>query len=182
MAEPSAREADVDLETVKLYREESKAARDKVEGLLDKYRANTSTLLALATAAVAFFGFADGPRDKTWYLIAVIAYIVAVGIAIWIYKPTQVSVNVANDTRDAIFADVDHPFTPQEINYAYAVAHQNAIAEGIATVAGRFGLAHRFIALIVAIAVLVVAASLSVTFGSSAPTPATHVVIERGSQ
>jgi hypothetical protein len=177
-----AREADVDLETVKLYREESKAARDKVEGLLDKYRANTSTLLALATAALAFFGFADGPREATCYVIAVVAYIVAVGVAIWIYLPTPVLVNAASGTQEAIFSDPDHPFTPEEINYAYATAHQEAIAEGIATVTDRWGLANRFVGLIVAIAVLIVAASLSVTLGESAPPAPTHVIIEKGAQ
>ena len=40
--------AKVFLDTVKLYYEESKAAREQAEGLLEKYRTNTSTLLALA--------------------------------------------------------------------------------------------------------------------------------------
>ena len=81
---PAADEADVLLDTVKLYREESKAARDKVEGVLAQYRANTSTMLALATAAVAFFGFSTGPRQQVWYIVAMAAYLggpIAAGIA-----------------------------------------------------------------------------------------------------
>ena len=56
----------------------------------------------------------------------------------------------------------------------------SAIAAAIATVTGRFGLANRFRALILAIAVLVVAASASVAFGTTAPATPTRVVIEKG--
>ena len=56
--------AKVFLDTVKLYYEESKAAREQAEGLLEKYRTNTSTLLALASAAVAFFGFLPDPGSS----------------------------------------------------------------------------------------------------------------------
>jgi len=46
--------AKVFLDTVKLYYEESKAAREQAEGLLEKYRTNTSTLLALALGSGCF--------------------------------------------------------------------------------------------------------------------------------
>lgn len=177
---PAADETDVLLDTLELYREESKAARDKVEGVLAQYRANTSTMLALATAAVAFFGFSTGPRQQVWYIVAMAAYLCAVGLAFSIYAPTAVLVNVAADTQEALFADPDHPLLPEEIQYGYAVGHQEGIAAAIATVTGRFGLANRFRALILAIAVLVVAASASVAFGTTAPATPTRVVIEKG--
>jgi hypothetical protein len=44
---------------------------------------------------------------------------------------------------------------------------------------GRFGIATRFRALIVAIAVLIVSASLSVALGSEQTPNPTHVIIER---
>ncbi len=56
--------AKVFLDTVKLYYEESKAAREQAEGLLEKYRTNTSTLLALASGTVAFFGFSTDPGSS----------------------------------------------------------------------------------------------------------------------
>ncbi|WP_157531235.1 hypothetical protein [Mycobacterium sp. IS-1496] len=169
----------VDLETLKLYHQESKTARERVEGLIDKYRANTSTLLALATAAVAFFGFSDGPRQQGWYVTAVVAYGVAVAMAFWIFAPIPLRLNPAHNTRAALFEDPGRPLTPEEIYYGYAVGHQEAITEGLKNCTGPFGLANRFRALIGAIALLVVAASLSVAFGAAAPTPPTHVIIDR---
>jgi hypothetical protein len=53
-------------DTAKLYYEESKAARAQVEALLDKYRTNTSTLLALASAAVAFLGSLPGLASRSF--------------------------------------------------------------------------------------------------------------------
>jgi hypothetical protein len=169
-------EADVFLDTLKLFYEESKIAREKVEVLVEKYRSNTSTLLALATAAVAFFGFSEGPRQPVWYVVAMVGYGIAVAVAFWIYAPAPILANVAYDTQEALFAD--DAFTPSEIYYAYAMGHQEAIKFARDGVMKTFGVANRFRLLIFAIALLVIAASLSVALGSPQPTHPTHIVID----
>ena len=70
-----------------MYYEESKAARAQVEGLITNYRTNTSTLLTLASAAVAFFGFSSGPPQPVFYWIAIASYVVAVATSFFIFKP-----------------------------------------------------------------------------------------------
>lgn len=174
--EDDSTEAEVFLDTLKLYYEESKVAREKVEGLVQKYRSNTSTLLALATASAAFFGFSQGPRQQVWYVVALAGYGIAVAVAFWIYAPASIMSNVAYDTQEALFtADA---LTPSEIYYAYAVAHQEAIKYAQNDVMKTFGVANRFRLLISAVAVLVIAASLSVALGSPQPTHPTHIVID----
>lgn len=85
-------------DTAKPFYEESKAARAQVEALLDKYRTNTSTLLALASAAVAFFGFSNGPRQQFFYWISIGFYVLAVVAAFLISMPRPTKVNVAYNT------------------------------------------------------------------------------------
>lgn len=172
--------AEVFLDTVKLYYEESKAARQQVEGLLDKYRANTSTLLTLGSAAVAFFGFSAGPRQPAFYAVAIVSYLVAVVVSLLIFVPIPMRLNVAYNTADQL--DVAPPIGPEKIYYDYAVGHQEAIQAGLRVIEGtRLGVANRFRLLMVAIAVLIVAASLSVVFGAehAAPPEPTHVIIDK---
>jgi hypothetical protein len=164
-------------DTVKLYYEESRAARAQIEGLLEKYRSNTSTLLALSTAAVAFFGFSTGPRQPIFYWIAIGSYLLAVTMAFLIFKPIPMRINVAQDTADELF--VPPPITPTNIYYDYARGHQDAIRHAQAIVDGKFGIATRFRALIAAMAVLIVSASFSVILGSERPVSPQHVIIER---
>lgn len=169
------------LDTLKLFYEESKAARGQLEGLVERYRANTSTVLAIATAAVAFFGFSDGPRQPLLYWTAIAAYIAAAVLALWIYAPMPSKVNVAYNTAD-VLADSDGwgPLTPLQIYYDYARGHQDACRTALTNVTRSGGLAQRFRMLIVAVAVLVVAASGSVMFGKSEPTAPTRVIVEQG--
>jgi hypothetical protein len=169
--------AQVFPDTVKLYYEESRAARAQIEGLLEKYRGNTSTLLALSTAAVAFFGFSTGPRQPVFYWIAIGSYLLAVTMAMLIFKPIPMKINVARDTAQELF--VPPPISPTKIYYDYARGHQDAISHAQAIVDGKFGVATRFRTLIAAIAVLIVAASFSVILGSEQPASPTHVIIDR---
>src|SRR5271163_2023291 len=81
--------AQVFPDTVKLYYEESRAARQQIESLVDKYRSNTATLLTLATAAVAFFGFSSGPRQPVFYWMAIGCYLVAMAASAFIFAPIQ---------------------------------------------------------------------------------------------
>jgi hypothetical protein len=104
--------AQVFPDTVKLYYEESKAARAQIESLLDKYRSNTSTLLTLATAAVAFFGFSTGPR---FYWLAIGCYLLAVATSFLIFVPIPMRMNVAHDTAEELF--VPPPITPAKMYY-----------------------------------------------------------------
>jgi hypothetical protein len=99
--------AQVFLDTVKLYYEESKAAREQAEGLLEKYRTNTSTLLALAPATVAFFGFSTGPRQLVFYWISIGFYLLAVAISFLIFKPIPMKLNVAYNTAEQSSIPVD---------------------------------------------------------------------------
>ena len=110
-------------DTVKLYYEESKAARGQIEGFLEKYRSNASTLLALSTAAVAFFGFSTGPRQVVFYWIAIGAYLLAVTSAFLIFKPIPMKINVAHDTAEELF--IPPPITPEKIYYDYARGQSN---------------------------------------------------------
>jgi hypothetical protein len=165
------------LDTVKLFYEESKAAREQIEGLLDKYRSNSSTLLTLATAAVAFFGFSTGPREPVFYWIAIGCYLLAVVASVFIFVPMPVRMNAAYDTGAELL--VAPPMTAAKIYYDYALGHQDAITHAQAVVGGRFGIANRFRLLIAAIALLIVAASLSVVFGAQDVPKPTHVIIDR---
>lgn len=166
----------VHLDTVRLYYEESNAARQQVEGLLEKYRANASTLLALASAAVAFFGFSSGPRQAACYWISIVAYLSAVALAFSIYVPLPWRVNVAYNTLKGLKAT---PILPEKAYLDYAQGHQEAINHALKVLDGKFGVANRFRTLIVAIAVLIVAASLSVNLGNPATREPTRVIVER---
>ncbi|MGW0158470.1 hypothetical protein ACWDUN_04010 [Mycobacterium sp. NPDC003323] len=171
--------AQVLLDTVKLFYEESKSARALVEGQIDKYRANSSTLLALATAAVAFFGFSTGPRQQVFFWIAICAYLAAVAMAFLIFKPIPAKVNVAFDTD--VHLAVSPPVSREQIYYNYACGHQDAIGHALGVLDGKFGVAKRFRILIAAIALLIIAASLSVIFGTQGAPGPTRVIIERSS-
>jgi hypothetical protein len=171
--------AQVFLDTVKLFYEESKAARAQVEGLIDGYRTNTSTLLALASAAVAFFGFSSGPRQPVFYWIAIGSYLVAVATSFFIFKPIPTKVNVAFDT--AHYLGAGHQILPAKIYYDYACGHQDAIGYALAVMDGKYGIANRFRLLVAAIALLIISASLSVVFGSQDSPGPTHIIIDRSS-
>ena len=83
---------------VKLYHEESKAAREQAEGLLEKYRTNMWTLLALASQQLLFLGFSTGPRQLVFYWISIGFFMMAVAISFLIFKPIPMKLNVAYNT------------------------------------------------------------------------------------
>jgi hypothetical protein len=168
--------AQVFPDAVKLYYEESKAAREQIESLVDKYRSNTATLLTLATAAVAFFGFSTGPRQPAFYWMAIGCYVLAMAASASIFVPMPMRINVAYDTGPELY---DPPLKPVKLYYDYALGHQDAIAHTQALVISRFGIATRFRVLIAALGLLIVSASLSTMFGAQhAPQP-THIIIDR---
>jgi len=164
--------------TVKLYFEESKAARVQVEALLDKYRTNTSTLLALASAAVAVFGFSSGPRQPAFYWISIVFYVLAVALSFLIFMPIPTKVNVAYDTAREL-ETAAAPIIPAKLYYDYARGHQDAINDALRIMDGKFGIATRFRTLIIAIAALIVSASLSVALGTEHALGLTHVIVDR---
>ena len=169
--------AEVWPDTVELYYEESKAARAQIEALLDKYRTNTSTLLALASAAVAFFGFYTGPRQQFCYWISIGSYVLAVATSFLIFKPIPTRINVAFNTARKL--GKTETILPTKLYYDYARGHQDAIAYEGKVLDGTLGIATRFRVLIVAIVVLIVSASLSVALGSEQAASPTHVIIDR---
>lgn len=135
-------------------------------------------MLAVATAAVAFFGFADGPRQSAAYYVAFGCYGMALTMSFWIFAPKSVVVNVAYDTQAELFANPTRPLTPSDVYYGYAVGHQNAIELALKNIGGWRGLSARFRVLVVAIAAMVAAAAMSVAIGSKEPPQPTHVIVE----
>ena len=85
---------------------------------------------------------------------------------------------VTGATFEALFADPDKPLTPRDIYYGYAVGHQEAIDEVLKNIGGPWGLAARLRLLVLAVAALVMTASLSVVLGGEQPSHPTHVIID----
>jgi hypothetical protein len=85
---------------------------------------------------------------------------------------------VTGATFEALFADSDKPLTPRDIYYGYAVGHQKAIDEPLKNIGGTWGLAARLRLLVLAIAAVVMTASLSVVLGVEQPTRPARVIID----
>ena len=164
-------------ESVKVFYEESKAARQTMDELLIRYRTNTTTVLALATGAATFFGFADSPKGF-FYVLSMVAYAIAAFCAIGIYWPRSWRVNVAHDVAAGLQKET---LTPTKLRWDLALGHQEAIAQSIGLVQGWYGQAAKFRILLLATALVVIFAGTNVYQQSQkpeAPTP-THVVIDR---
>jgi hypothetical protein len=145
-------------DSLKIFYEESKAANEDLHDLLKQYRANTTTVLTLATAAATFFGFEDSPKGG-FYVAALAAYAVAALLAASIYWPTTWRVNVAGDVGDALATGP--PLTPSKLMYDLATGHQEAYQLNATKIKGRFGRAKRFIALIFMTSAVVILASIN---------------------
>lgn len=131
----------------------------------------------MSTAAAAFFGFSTGARQAVFHWIAIGSYLLAVTMAVLIFKPVPMKINVAHDTARELF--VPPSMTPTQIYYEYACDRQDAILHAGAIMDGKLGIATRFRTLIAAIAVLIVSASLIVVLGSEQPVSPTHVIVEK---
>lgn len=105
-------------DTAKLFYEESKSAKEHLDGVLNQYRSNTSVVLTLATGATTLFGFADsGAGFLRWLTLS--SYAVAVAFAISIFLPRSWPFNVAYDLRTTI-----DRLPIEKLHYDLAVAYQ----------------------------------------------------------
>ncbi len=141
-------------------------------------RYGQAVLRGIESRQSAFFGFSTGPRQPAFYWTSIVFYALAVAVSFLIFVPIPTKVNVAYDTAREL-ARAAAPIIPAKLYYDYAAGHQDAINDALKILDGRFGIATRFRTLIVAIAVLIVSASLSVALGTEhAPSP-THVIVDR---
>lgn len=73
-------------ETLELFYDEAKAEADGLLDTVKNYRSSSTTVLALATGAAAFFGFEDSAKGG-WYAVALVFYAVAALLAVLIHQP-----------------------------------------------------------------------------------------------
>jgi len=164
--------------TVEIFYNESKAARDAVDQLLLRYRTNTTAVLALATGAATFFGFASSPKGG-FFIASLVAYGVATLLAVAIYWPSAWRVNVAYDVEERL--DRPPPLRPTKLRWDLARGHQLAIAENTRLINGWRGQASKFRLLLLATSLVVIFAGVNSYIGSQSPTTIqpTHVIIEK---
>ncbi|WP_141751428.1 hypothetical protein [Rhodococcus sp. 1139] len=166
--------------SIQLFYEESKSARTLIDSALEKYRANTTTVLALATGATAFFGLSSSTKNELLYVSSLVAYGAAVFVALSIYLPTKRKVNVAYDTESIVNSNTGPAIPLTKFHWDYALGHQKAVSDGISLISGWRGLRSRFTILTSLTGLVVILAGLSIAFQPDAETPKpTHIVIER---
>lgn len=159
--------------SVSIFHGETKEAKAAVDKIVDDFRARTTTVLALGTGAVAFFGVSDAPRHDELYGAALVAYALAVLVALWIFAPKMTRLNIAYDTAAAIEsrgADI----TPDWLEWQYALGTQTAIREGIVR---NVRISWAFIGVVVLTGLVVVLAGSSL-ISAPEPTPADPTQIE----
>jgi len=164
--------------SVEIFYNESKAAREAMDQLLLRYRTNTTAVLALATGAATFFGFAASPKGS-FFIASLVAYGVATLVAVAIYWPSSWRVNVAYDVEDRL--SKSPPKRPTALRWDLARGHQQAIAQSIKLVEGWHGQASKFRALLLATSLVVIFAGVNSYLGPQSPTtiPPTRVIIEK---
>jgi hypothetical protein len=164
--------------TVEIFYDESKAARDVMDQLLLRYRTNTTAVLALATGAATFFGFANSPKGP-FFIASLVSYGVATLLAVAIYWPSSWRVNVAYDVENRL--SKSPPMGPTALRWDLARGHQQAIAQSIALVGGWRGQASKFRVLLLATSLVVIFAGVNSYLGSQHATTIepTHIVIDK---
>ena len=113
-------------DALKLFYEESKSAHAGVSDLLKQYRANTTTVLTLATGAATFFGFANSPKG-IFYVLSLTSYGLAVLLAATIYWPIPWRVNMALTAGTELATPP--PLSPAKLTYDLGVLYQQGFAE-----------------------------------------------------
>jgi hypothetical protein len=173
----SSNELELYPSSVLLFYEESKAARDAVDQLLIRYRANTTAVLALATGTATFFGVSSGPKGF-WFVVSLLSYGIAALSAASIYWPRPWRVNVAYNVAEAL--SKKPPTTSMKLQWDLALGHQQAIQSSLKLVAGPTGQAMRFRVLVLATACVVIFAGVNSYLESQHPVtaPPTHVLID----
>jgi len=167
----------VNKEVAKLYYEESKAASATIDLQVDAYRSRTTTVLALATGAAAFFGFADSGKGG-WFTAALVAYGVGVGFAFAIFWPKRWQVNVASDMEADLNDPPDGPITLTKAHYDLATGYQEAFQKNLAQLDKLCGVGDRFRALIVCTALVVIFGGVNVIENPSKSAPTKVEIVE----
>lgn len=144
--------------TVELFYSESKAAREALDETYKQYRSQTTTVLALATGAAAFFGFEDSSKGG-WYVAALVAYGVGALLAALIFLPKKWLVNPAHDFQAVLSSPSVPNLSPTKATYDMAVAHQVAFATNRNTVEN---VARLYRGLVAATALVVILAGVNV--------------------
>lgn len=167
------------LDSVKLFYEESKSARKELDDLFDRYRSNTTVVLALATGATTLFGFSNSVKGVL-FVLALVAYGIGVTVALSIYWPKTWKYNVAHDVGPKLKL-IGNKLTPIKMYYDLAIGHQIAIKEATVAIGGegrKIGIAGRFRLLVgmAAMTVILAAINVSVTH-PNVPDKPTRVVI-----
>jgi hypothetical protein len=172
---------DDDLEvtpaSVDVFYDESKAAHEVMDQVLVRYRTNTGAALALATGAATFFGFSTSPKGL-FFAFSLFSYAVAALVAIAIYWPAAMSVNVAHDVGNRFTKQP--PLLSTKLKYDLAKSHQEAIQKSRRQIGKPWGLANKFRILLSATSLVVVFAGFNSYLESRHPTATqpTHIVVD----
>jgi hypothetical protein len=164
-------------DTTKLFFDESKAAREQVDKILDSYRSNTTTVLALATGALTLYGIEDSTKGP-WFLAAVMTYGLAAFAAVTVYAPVPWTVNVAHDmvTREKGKLRTNDPIFDMKTSvaqYYLGRGHQIAIRTNLDRLEKWNGPARRFqaCALLTALTIVFGALNLWADRNTDSPDP-----------
>jgi hypothetical protein len=120
-------------ETVAVFYQESKAAREGLDDVIKQYRTNTTAVLALATGAATFFGLEQSVKGP-FYVAALAAYGVAVLVAAMIYLPWSWVRNAAHDMGDALTDPAVGPISVAKAHFDLALAHQEGFRKNLTSI------------------------------------------------
>ncbi|MEO5834505.1 MAG: hypothetical protein ABJA16_06535 [Nakamurella sp.] len=160
-------------ETVDVYYTETTAAYTHLIEVIAKYRSNTTTVLALATGAAAFFGFADTDKQLMYYL-ALTAYGLAAISAMVIFTPRGLRTNMAGNFAQDLA--ITPPLSSTEAKLLILKDRQAAMADAESAIRTS---SIFFRVLIVLTACTVVFAGVNVALDRPDPTQPTHIVIDQ---
>jgi hypothetical protein len=168
--------AEMKPETVKLFYEESKAARDALDDILKQYRTNATAVLALATGAATFFGFKDGPKGG-WFAASLVAYAVAVLAAAVAYWPRPWAMNPAADIGAVLSTPNEAVLPVIQAHFDLGKAYQREFTLNRASLKE---VQWCYQVLVAATAAVIILAGISATREAPAATPKpTHIVIDK---
>ncbi len=140
--------ATVDKGAAKLVYEESKTSAADLDADLKSFRANATAVLALVTGAAAFLSFSDTAKGP-WFLAASITYVAVVILVASIYWPVGWNTNVARAAPEALVGPNSSALTETKALVDLARAHQAAWEKNSATISGKWGIAERFVGLVI---------------------------------
>lgn len=179
MADPAAASPDP---VVKLNYDETIIVLDQAVGNVTTIRTNVTTILAFGTGAAAFFGLSG--TQKHWpYAVSLVCYGLASLVALGVYIPIHLKLNVVMGLGTAIKADPKaDPISLNDALGQITSDRQTAIAAvGTHLNDGRLrGLGGRLVLVLVLVAASVLFAGANLLLpNSSSPATPTHIVIDQ---